>query len=78
MNISNYVCPGGEDDDLSMRAKQIEIYRNMTPAERWREAERLRQTAWKMKSAGVRDQHPDWTEEQVMARVRELFQNAAS
>jgi hypothetical protein len=52
---------------------QQEIYRKMTPKEKWREVEKLRAFAWKVKAAGIRRQHSDWTEEQVEETVKEIF-----
>ncbi|HMP72240.1 MAG TPA: hypothetical protein PKE55_03160 [Kiritimatiellia bacterium] len=33
----------------------------------------LNAAARKLKAAALRDQHPDWTEEQIQARVKEIF-----
>ncbi len=52
---------------------QRNIYRKMTPKEKWQEVERLRAFAWKVKAAGVRSLHPDWTEDKVYAAVKEIF-----
>jgi hypothetical protein len=52
---------------------QREIIRKMTPAQKFAIAQGLYDTAWEIKRAALRQQHPDWTEEQVLARVRRLF-----
>jgi len=56
--------------------EQIAAYRRMTPAQRLERAEQLYWTAREVKAAGVRWQHPDWSEEQVKAEVRRIFMNA--
>ena len=57
---------------------QIAIYRAMTPAERWRQAQALYWTARRLRAAHERALHPDWTEEQVEAHVRKVFLRAAT
>jgi hypothetical protein len=47
--------------------------RRMTGEQKWRTAFGLYWSARKLKAAAVRDQHPDWTEEQVQQRVKEIF-----
>jgi len=57
-------------------AEQIKIFRAMSGERRLRLAEQLYWSARKMKAAGVRAQHPDWSEEQVNAEVRQIFLHA--
>ncbi len=52
---------------------QREIIRKMTPAQKFAIAQGLYDAAWEIKRAALRTQHPDWTEEQVLARVRRIF-----
>ena len=52
---------------------QREIIRKMTSAQKFAIARGLYETAWEIKQAALRTQHPDWTEEQVLARVRRIF-----
>ena len=52
---------------------QREIIRKMTPAQKFAIAGELYKTAWEIKRAALRKQHPDWTEEQVLARVKRIF-----
>ena len=61
------------DHEQEARQRQIEIYRAMTPAEKYRQIMQLRAFAWEVKRAGVKSMHPDWTDEQVEAEVREIF-----
>jgi hypothetical protein len=56
--------------------EQIEIFRSMPGERRLRLAEQLYWSARKMKAAGLRHQHPDWTEEQIQAEVRRIFLHA--
>ena len=52
---------------------QGEIYLKMSFARKWEEVCRLRETAWKLKAAGIRNQHPNWNEREVEAEVRKIF-----
>lgn len=58
--------------------EQLEIYRRMTPAQRWQEARRLYWTLRRHKAAFLHQQHPDWTEAAVAAAVRRSFLHARS
>ena len=62
--------------DEKSSPEQIEIFRAMTGEQRLRLAEQLYWTARKLKLAGLRAQHPDWTEEQLNAEVRRIFLHA--
>ena len=54
------------------------ILRRMTPAQKLAVMHTLWRQAWNLKAAGVRMQYPEWTGEQVAARVREIFRGADS
>lgn len=54
------------------------ILRRMTPVQKLAVMDALWRQAWNLKAAGVRMQYPEWTGEQVAARVREIFRSAAS
>ena len=54
------------------------IIRAMTPAQKLAAAEDLYWSARAIKAAGLRAQHPDWTEEEVQRAVREAFLYARS
>ncbi|MGH0032673.1 MAG: hypothetical protein ACQGVC_23010 [Myxococcota bacterium] len=58
--------------------EQLEIYRRMTPSQRWQAAHRLYWTLRRHKAAFLRGQHPDWTEAEVAAEVRRSFLHARS
>ena len=53
-------------------------YRNMTPAQKWAEVVKLREMAWNLKCAAIRDSHPDWSEERVKRAVRDIFLYAST
>ena len=65
-------------DDEKSSPKQIEILRAMTGERRLQLAEQLYWSARRLKLAGLRAQHPDWTEEQLNAEVRRIFLHARS
>lgn len=52
---------------------QTEIFRRMTPSQRWSAACRLYWSARRLKAAHLRALHPEWTEEQVQHAVKEAF-----
>jgi hypothetical protein len=52
---------------------QDEVFREMTPAQRLKAAERLYWDARRLVEARVRLQHPEWTEDQVRRAVNETF-----
>ncbi len=51
----------------------LRILRAMTPEQKLRAMQALYDTARQLKAAGLRSQHPDWTEEQIACAVREVF-----
>jgi hypothetical protein len=56
--------------------EQIEIFRKMSGQRRLELSSQLYWSARKMKAAGLRSQHPDWSEEQIQAEVRQIFLHA--
>ena len=56
-----------------MHPEQKRIYQSMTPEQKLEVALRLYYSARELKAAGLRAQHPDWTEEQIRDKVREIF-----
>lgn len=64
--------------DEQSSPEQIEIYRRMPPERRLEVAEQLYWSARKLKAAGVRSQHPDWSNQQVNSEVNRIFLNARS
>ena len=45
----------------------------MTPARRLEIARELYETAWNLKWAGVKRQHPEWPDQEIFAKVRRVF-----
>jgi hypothetical protein len=58
---------------MEMDLKQIELYRLMPPSQKLRIALRLYYSAWQLKEAGLRLQHPDWTEKELHEKTKEIF-----
>lgn len=52
---------------------QTEIFKRMTPGERWAAAQNLYWSARRLKAAWLRSLHPEWTETEVQAAVKEAF-----
>jgi hypothetical protein len=59
--------------DEQTSPEQFAILRKMSGQQRLQIAEEMFWSARKLKAAGIRHQHPDWTEEQVQAEVRRIF-----
>jgi hypothetical protein len=55
---------------------QTEVLRRMTPEQKLHAALRLYWSARQLKAAWIRQQHPDWTDEQVEQAVKEAFTHA--
>ena len=55
---------------------QVEIFKKMTAEDKLVTSMRLYHSAWELKTAVLRQQHPDWDESQVEAKVRDIFLNA--
>lgn len=63
----------GQNTAVDADKIQIEIYKRMTPDERWQEALRLNASARALKAAGLRSRHPDWSEKRIQDEVRKIF-----
>ncbi|MBW8864624.1 MAG: hypothetical protein JF609_06820 [Verrucomicrobia bacterium] len=61
--------------DEQTSPEQFAIYRAMPGARRLELAEQMFWFARDLKAAGVRHQHPDWSEEKVIAEVNRIFLN---
>jgi hypothetical protein len=61
-----------------MHSIQKRIYKTMSPEKKLAIAQSLYETARELKAAGLRVQHPDWDEDRIRARVREIFLYARS
>jgi hypothetical protein len=53
--------------------EQVAIFKAMSPEGRWRAARELYWTVRKHKTAFLRHQHPDWSEEKLHREVRNIF-----
>jgi hypothetical protein len=56
--------------------KQISALRAMSGVQRLRQAEQLYWSARKMKAAGLRSQHPDWSEQRLNEELCHIFSHA--
>jgi hypothetical protein len=54
------------------------VLQAMSPAQKLRAAERLYYSARQLKSAALRAEHPDWTDEAIRQAVRLIFLHARS
>ena len=64
--------------DEQISPKQIAAFQAMSGERRLKLAEQLYWSARKLKAAGLRSQHPDWSQEQIDAEVRRIFLHARS
>lgn len=56
----------------------IATLRRMSGAEKLRTASQLYWGARKLKASRLRQQHPDWSEEQVQQKVKNIFMHATT
>jgi hypothetical protein len=61
-----------------MKTEMQRVLQAMTPAQKLRAAERLYYSARELKTAALRAEHPEWTEETIRQAVREIFLYARS
>lgn len=54
------------------------IIGDMTPAQKYAQLMALRQMAWEIKAAAVRQQHPGLSEAEVNSQVARIFINATT
>jgi hypothetical protein len=64
--------------DEQTSPEQIESFRRMPPERRLELAEQLYWSARELKAAGLRAQHPEWSEGQVSREVTRIFLHARS
>ncbi len=60
------------DTSPEIEAMQLEIRRKMTPEQRFQVAIEISEAYRAFRKAGIRKQHPDWTERQVMIELFRL------
>ena len=56
-----------------MHPEQKRIFQAMKPEKKLRVAQMLYYSARELKAAGLRAQNPNWSEEMIKDRVREIF-----
>lgn len=76
--LHDAVAPSRGWGDDAPSPEQIEIYRRMTPGRRLEIAEQLYWTAREMKTAWLRSQHPEWSDEHLAQEVTRIFSHARS
>jgi hypothetical protein len=64
--------------DEQTSPEQFAIYRTMSGVRRLQLAEQMFWSARRLKAAGVRYQHPDWSEDQITAEVNRIFLNVGN
>jgi hypothetical protein len=62
----------------NLTPEYIATLRRMTGAQKLRTAFQMYWGARKIKAARLRQQHPDWTEEQVQQKAKEIFMYAVT
>lgn len=61
-----------------VKTEALQVLQAMSPAQKLRAAERLYHSAWQLKAAALRAEHPDWTDEAIRRVVRMIFLYARS
>jgi len=56
-----------------MHPEQKKIFQAMTPEQKLGVSMQLYWCARELKAAGLKRQHPEWTQEQIAQKVREIF-----
>ncbi len=56
----------------------VSMLRRLSGQQKLRTAFAMYWSARALKAAGLRDQHPDWSEEQVQQKVKEIFLHATT
>jgi len=59
-----------------MHPEQKRIFQSMIPEQKLKVALQLYYSARELKAAGLRMFHPDWDEEKIQNKVREIFLHA--
>jgi hypothetical protein len=56
-----------------MKAEAQQALQAMSPEQKLRAAERLYYSAWELKAAALRAEHPNWSDEAIRQAVRQIF-----
>lgn len=70
------MAPTESEHERMAHARQIEIYRRMTPPQRLEQALRMNRAMRDLMAAGFRGRHPDWPEQQVRRAVADRILHA--
>jgi len=62
-----------DETDPVLHPEQKRIYQSMSPVEKLQTVMNLCDFARELKAAGLRSQYPDWSEEHIEDRVKEIF-----
>jgi len=66
------------DHEREAHARQVAIYRAMTPQQRLQQALRMNRSMRTLMAVGFRDRNPAWTDEQVRHAVADRILHAAT
>ncbi len=67
------LCDSVRDEGFMLHPEQKRIYQSMTPEEKLKVSMELYQFARELKAAGLRAQHPEWSEKKIQEKVRDIF-----
>jgi hypothetical protein len=76
MTEADKIVADGMTPDL--HPAQIEAYRRMTPQDKFRAMGRIYRQAWRLKMAWLRNQNPQWSEEEILNETRRIFLHAST
>jgi len=58
---------------MPLHPEQIKIFKSLSPDAKLKIAEKLYTSAKTLKISVIRQQHPQWSEEKIAEKVREIF-----
>ena len=61
-----------------VKTEALQALQAMSPAQKLRAAERLYYSAWELKAAALRAEHPDWTDDAIRRAVLMILLYARS
>jgi hypothetical protein len=61
------------DHEQEAKRIELELFQKMSAARKYALIVELRAFAWKVKRAGIKAAHPEWSSEQIESAVREAF-----
>jgi len=75
---TNEMSSAESDHEREARARQVAIYRALTPRQRLEQALRMNRAARELMAAGFRMRQPDWSEARVRQAVAERILYAST